>query len=117
MPVPTMNLFTLPAVGSLEVFGGFARWEISAQFFLHCVDMGSEESWLVPEKRAPLGSRAWLRCNKNKHNDRLGPQRPENRDVTQRAVTQRRGRGGRGEGGGHGVTARCCRFAILDLIK
>lgn len=88
-PVPTMNLFTLPAVGSLEVFGGFARWEISAQFFLHCVDMGSEESWLVPEKQAPLGSRAWLHCNKNKHNDRLGPQRPENRDVTQRAVTQR----------------------------
>lgn len=87
-PVPTMALFTLPAVGSLEAFGGFARWEISAQFFLHCVDMGSEESWPVPEKQAPLGSRVWLHCNKNKHNDRLGPQRPENRHVTQHTVTQ-----------------------------
>ncbi|GAA6077380.1 uncharacterized [Tachysurus ichikawai] len=86
--VPTTVLFTLLAVGSLEVFGGFARWEISAQFFLHCVDMGSEESRPAPEKRAPLGSRVWLHCNKNKHNDRPGPQRPENRRVTQRTVTQ-----------------------------
>lgn len=71
--LPSVLLFILSEPRNLEAFGGFARWELSDDFFLNYFDISSVESWLAHEKRDLLGSKAWLRC-KNKHNNRMKPQ-------------------------------------------
>lgn len=71
-----MLLFILSEPRNLEAFGGLARWELSDDFFLNYFDISSVESWLAPEKRDLLGSKAWLHC-KNKHNNRMKPQPAE----------------------------------------
>lgn len=68
--IPSVQLFILSELRNLEASGRSARWELSDDFFLNYFDIFSVETWLVPEKRDLLGSKAWLYC-KNKYNNRM----------------------------------------------